>query len=104
NTIKALVRSKEVRDRATHRAQRRIWREHTYSHRAAKVLNAVGFTGQAHQITSRPSVSCIVSTNRPHQVEHVLKTFASQTGCEKQLVLLTHGFESEQAELRSRAR
>lgn len=104
NTIKALVRSKEVRDRATHRAQRRIWRNHTYSHRAAKVLDVAGFTEQAHQITSRPSVSSIVSTNRPHQVEHVLKTFAAQRDCEKQLLLLTHGFELKQGELRSRAR
>ena len=45
HTIRALVRSPELRDRATHLAQRRIWSQHTYAHRAAQVLEAVADRG-----------------------------------------------------------
>src|SRR5699024_6397803 len=41
-TLRALVRSKELRDRTVHLAQRRIWREHTYSHRAMTVMDSLG--------------------------------------------------------------
>src|SRR5699024_463584 len=34
HVVRALVRSRELRDRTVHRAQRRIWHEHTYAHRA----------------------------------------------------------------------
>ena len=103
HTIRALVRSPELRDRATHRAQRRIWADHTYSHRVHTVLSAVGLEEQAQKLVARPSVSALVSTNRPHQLRHVLETFASQRACDKQLVLLAHGFTADWTSLRSYA-
>src|SRR5699024_12056793 len=45
--VRALVRSRELRDRTAHRAQRRIWHEHTYTHRARQVLDAVGLGEKA---------------------------------------------------------
>lgn len=102
--LRALVRSPELRDRMVHRAQRRIWSEHTYAHRVEEVLQSVGLTHPGQGATlPRPSVSALVSTNRPHQLEHVLRTVAAQQGVSPELVLLTHGFEVEEAELRARA-
>ena len=89
-SLRALVNSPELRDRMVHTAQRRIWREHTYGHRVDEVLSAVGLTGHA---VPRPTVSALVSTNRPHQVEHVLRQLGAQEGVDLQVLLLTHGFE-----------
>src|SRR5690625_728750 len=47
HVVRALVRSRELRDRTVHRAQRRIWHEHTYAHRARQVLEAVGLADRA---------------------------------------------------------
>jgi len=103
HTIRALVRSKEIRDRATHRTQRRIWSEHTYSHRAAQIMGITGLTVERDRLLARSTVSAIVSTNRPHQMRHILRTFASQQECDKQLLLLAHGFEPEWEELKAEA-
>jgi hypothetical protein len=91
NTVRALVRSKELRDRATHLGQRRIWREHSYGSRAQQVLHDAGLVASA--LVQRPSVTALVSTNRPHQLDHVLRTVGAQAGIDLQLALLTHGFE-----------
>ncbi|MFI2565644.1 glycosyltransferase [Paenarthrobacter sp. NPDC018779] len=90
--MRALMRSPELNDRSVHLAQRRIWAEHTYAHRAEKVV------GLALPHRVRPvqpeSVSALVSTIRPHQLEHVFRTVGSQQGVDVELVLLTHGFKA----------
>ncbi|WP_235915398.1 glycosyltransferase family protein [Puerhibacterium puerhi] len=102
STIRALVRSPELRDRAVHRGQRRIWREHTYGARAQRVLHDVGLAA-APQVP-RPSVTALVSTNRPHRLDDVLRTVGAQRDVAVQLALLTHGFEDDEADLRVRAK
>jgi len=109
HVLRGLVNSPELRDRAVHRAQRRIWREHTYAHRALDVLRAAGLdagedagaedagagpdpASVARRLT-RPRVTVACSTNRPGQLEHVLEQVARQRGVELQLALLAHGFE-----------
>jgi len=104
HTIRALVRSPELRDRATHLAQRRIWSQHTYAHRAAQVLEAVGRPEDAHALLRRPSVTAIVSTNRPQQLDHVLATVGSQLGVTPQLALLAHGFEPDWHDVERKAK
>lgn len=89
-TLRALVNSPELRDRMMHSAQRRIWAEHTYTGRVDDVLGAVGLSEHA---TQQPTVSALVSSNRPQQVDHVLRTFAAQEEVEAELLLLGHGFE-----------
>lgn len=100
--IAALVRSPELNDRTVHLAQRKIWEGHTYSHRAAQILSAVGVP-EASARLELPGVSALVSTNRPHQIDHIFETFAGFEGIDVQLNLLTHGFEMLAAELRARA-
>ncbi|MFE4080488.1 glycosyltransferase [Paenarthrobacter sp. YIM B13468] len=91
DVIKALLRSPELNDRSVHLAQRQIWAEHTYAHRAEDVVRLVL---PARQKPVQPeTVSALVSTIRPHQLEHIFKTVGSQRGVEVELVLLTHGFK-----------
>ncbi|WP_343068437.1 glycosyltransferase family protein [Brachybacterium halotolerans] len=93
---RALVRSRELRDRTVHLAQRRIWREHTYTHRARQVLESVGLGERAGRAgiagdAGLPTVSVLAATNRPRQVEHLVSQVAQQI-VSPQLVLVTHGF------------
>jgi hypothetical protein len=98
-TLRALVRSPELRDRTVHLAQRRIWQEHTYTHRVGQVLAQAGLDSPVRA----PSVSALVSTNRPGQLAHVLAEVGGQVGVDVELVLLAHGFEPDVADLRARA-
>lgn len=102
NTIRALVRSEQLRDRSTHRGQRRIWREHTYGARVQSVLHSVGLAESP--VVPRASVTALVSTRRPHRMDQVLRTVGAQTGVPVQLALLTHGFVLDEADLRVRAK
>lgn len=102
HAVRALVRSSELRDRMVHRAQRRIWHEHTYTHRARQVLDAVGLGERAGDrgrvgTAGLPPVSVLAATNRPEQLDHVVARVARQVGVERQLLLVTHGFESPTA-------
>ncbi|BCW46626.1 glycosyltransferase [Arthrobacter sp. StoSoilB5] len=93
DVIKALLRSTELNDRSVHLAQRRIWAEHTYAHRAEEVVAAA--LPRRSQPVEPQTVSALVSTIRPQQLEHVFSTVASQRGVDVELVLLTHGFTPE---------
>lgn len=97
NILKMLTSSAEFNERVVHRAQRRIWNEHTYAHRAESVVRAVA--PEKSTPVKLPSVSALVSTIRPHQLEHVFQTVGSQQGVDLELILLTHGFEAAGAML-----
>ncbi|MGM1028338.1 MAG: glycosyltransferase family protein [Actinomycetota bacterium] len=101
-TMRALVRSPELRDRQVHLAQRHIWRQHTFSHRATQVLASVGLDDPG--AWQRPRVSVIAPTIRPHLVPGIIQTAARQTGVDVQLLLLLHGFDADDAELGRLAR
>ncbi|WP_257943854.1 glycosyltransferase family protein [Brevibacterium aurantiacum] len=98
-TLRALVRSKELRDRTVHLAQRRIWREHTYTHRAMTVMDSLGID---YVDPTPASVSAVVSTNRPEHLETILDTHAIQLHGNRELVIVTHGFDAP-ADLNGRA-
>ncbi|MEC3850809.1 CgeB family protein [Paenarthrobacter ureafaciens] len=97
DVIRALLRSPELNDRSVHLAQRRIWAEHTYAHRAEQVL-AAALPAKARPVQPE-SVSALVSTIRPQQLDHVFATIASQRGVDVELVLLTHGFTPDATEI-----
>ncbi len=101
-TLRALVRSPELRDRQVHLAQRHIWRHHTFSHRAAQVLESVGIADPA--APRRPRVSVIAPTIRPHLVPGIIETAARQVDVDVQLVLMLHGFDESDATLQALAR
>ena len=89
--IRTLVANEDLRDRVVHKAQRRIWSAHTYAHRAEAVVAAA--RPELSKPSVRPTVSALVSTFRPQQVESVFATVGSQRSVDVELVLLTHGFE-----------
>lgn len=99
-SLRALVRSPELRDRMVHLAQRRIWAEHTYSHRAMDVMDAIGIP---HASPFSSSVSAVVSTNRPDHLGAVIATHARQQHADRELILVAHGFRPP-ADLAARAR
>lgn len=102
NVLKMLTSSADFNERVVHKAQRRIWNEHTYAHRAESVVRAVAPEKSAP--VKLPSVSALISTIRPHQLEQVFQTVGSQQGVQLELILLTHGFEVAEARLAELAR
>lgn len=95
---RAFVQNPELNDRTVHLAQRKIWSAHTYEHRAEAVLAAAA--PQHHRPPARPSVSALVPTIRPYQLENVYRTLAAQQDVDVELILLTHGFEADAGTLR----
>ncbi|MGP9490381.1 glycosyltransferase family protein [Glutamicibacter sp. AOP5-A2-7] len=96
HAIRSIVRSPELRDRMVHRGQRKIWKNHTYAHRAEQVAEFAGIeipVRDALSMTTRPKVSAVVSTIRPHQLKHILATVGGQTDVDVELVLVAHGFK-----------
>ncbi|MHA6967387.1 glycosyltransferase family protein [Glutamicibacter bergerei] len=106
NAIRSIVQSPELRDRMVHLGQRRVWTEHTYAHRAREVEALVGLPQterSADSMTTRPKVTAVVSTIRPHQIDHILSTVASQINVDTELILVTHGFSIDQEEFEKKA-
>lgn len=88
--MRSLIRSPEYRDRKVHRAQRKIWENHTYRHRAISIMETMGIG----EIDEQPELcSFFISTNRPNNLPIAMANFYRQKVKKKELVLLTHGFE-----------
>lgn len=91
STIITMVNSPELRERMVHRAQRKIWNNHCYSHRARTLLKAVNLDSKAPVKPELISVIC--SSNRPENITHLLEQFARQVNVTHELILVTHGFK-----------
>lgn len=102
HTLRAVLNSSQARDRMVHSAQRKIWNHHTYAHRADKILSAVDLKVKS-PFLAPPSVSAIVSTYRPNFVRNAIESVAKQKDVDTELILLTHGFEEVEKELRAYA-
>ncbi|MCU1537989.1 MAG: glycosyl transferase family 2 [Humibacillus sp.] len=98
--LRALLQHPEHRDRLGLRAHRRVLDAHRYEHRVGTVLESVGLCAPVRDT----SVSAVVPSMRPGQVDHVLDVVAAQSHPQVQLVLVAHGFEVDEHDLRARAR
>jgi hypothetical protein len=98
DAMRLMLRSPETRERQVHAAQRRIWTQHTYSHRAATVMQHLGLPVPGNWL--EPPVSVICSTNRPANFRMILENFTRQAYPNKQLLIATHGFEVQKEQLR----
>jgi len=65
----------------------------TFAWRRA-IAARVGVAGPEH-----PSVSILLATKRPHQVLHAIRQVKHQRGVEVEVVLATHGFEFDAADV-----
>ena len=99
--VRALVADPDLRARLVHRGQRELWRAHTYAHRVDTVLSSLGID---HEPTRLPSASVIVSTVRPHRLDHLLDRVAAQRDVDLELLVATHGFEAPDLVARARER
>jgi Glycosyl transferase family 2/Glycosyl transferases group 1 len=103
--IVARLNQSELRDREALRLHRAVLAHHTYAHRVDQVLAKLGQPGAAG---SRPalsrSVSAVVPTNREHEIANILDNIARQAHDETELVLVLHGLDLKQDEVRAQAR
>ncbi|WP_354190458.1 glycosyltransferase [Arthrobacter sp. UYCu712] len=90
--LRKLTSNSDFNERVVHKAQRRIWREHTYAHRAESIVRAVA--PERCRPIGLPSVSALVSTSRPQQLGQIFQTVGDQSDVDLELVLLTRGFEA----------
>lgn len=97
--IASLLADPDARARLVHAGQRELWKAHTYSHRVDAVLAAVGLP---HEPTRLPSVSIMLATKRPHQLDHALAMVAAQRDVDAELLVATHGFEASDLAYRAR--
>jgi hypothetical protein len=99
--VAVLATQPEYRDRATHLAHRAVLDGHTFADRARALLDAAG----APATPAGPrTVSVVVPTNRPHELDNVLDNVARQKHVEAELIVVAHGIEVDTALLRARAR
>lgn len=89
--IESLVRSPISRDVMVHKAQRTIWENHTYSHRAAQLLGVIGFESD-NSVTQKPRVSVIMPTMRPENLDFAIEQIRAQLGVDLEILVATHGF------------
>lgn len=97
SAIESLVRSPNLRDRMVHRAQRNIWENHTYTHRAELMLSKLGLD-TSNSVTHKPRVSVIMPTMRPELFESALAQIQAQEGVELEVLVATHGFKATERE------
>ena len=97
--VAALTAHAELRDRMGLHALRAVHDEHLTTHRVDAVLGRLGLPP-----APTPTVSAVVPTVRPENVEHVVRTLAAQRHPAVELVLVAHGIELDEGRVRSLAR
>ena len=97
--IVARLHQTELRDREALVQHRAVLAGHTYAHRVDEVLAALG---SEPPVRDR-SVSAIVPTNRAHEIDSVLANVGRQAHDDVELVLVLHGLDVPEADLRARA-
>lgn len=99
--VAARLWQRELAEREGLVAARAVRAGHTFRHRAQEIARRAG----AAQGPPDRSVSVIVPTNRPHELDNIIANVARQAENEHgrvQLVLVLHGLDVDQAELHAR--
>lgn len=95
----ARLSQEELVAREGHLLQRAVLAGNTAGHRAQQLLTASGVRCPA----SQRSVSAVIPTNRPHEIDNILTNVGRQTLQDRELVLVLHGVDIPEAEIRSQA-
>lgn len=106
--VVARLHQPELREREGLRLQRAVFAGHTYRQRVDEILASLPGSRDSRGVTSPTagvagSVSAIVPTNRLHEIDNVLANAGRQAHRDLELVLVLHGIQLDQAELRERA-
>ena len=104
----ARLQQPELRDREGLRLRRAVLDGHTWAHRGAEIAGAVGLDSGSPGLARLDrrgdrSVSAIVPTNRTHELDNVFANLALQRHTDLELVLVLHGLDVDEGELRKRA-
>jgi hypothetical protein len=94
-----LMKDADLRDRTGHLAMREVFGKHLYGHRAESVLSAAGVPSPRRD----RSISVILPTNRPEQIDHAIAQVAGQVHRPLQLVLVLHGVPADGVADKARA-
>ncbi|WP_235585520.1 glycosyltransferase family protein [Serinicoccus chungangensis] len=98
--LASLVQHEELRARIGLKAHRRVMREHTYGQRVNRVLSVLGIPTK---VPDR-SVSMVIPTRRPDMMENVISFASSQSLKDKEVVIVLHGFDVNEDNVRGRMR
>lgn len=101
--VAARVWQDELRDREGLRLARAVYRGHTFADRADEIARAAGLGVRRR----RSSVSAVVPTNRPHELDNVFANIARQAHAADggvELVLVLHGLDVKVPEIEARAK
>ncbi|WP_435202035.1 glycosyltransferase [Janibacter sp. GS2] len=98
--IVARVHQQELVAREGLRLQRTVLAGHTGAHRARELAGAAGLTVPA---ITPPTISAVVPTNRAHELDNVFANLGRQDHAALELVLVLHGLDTDDADLRRRA-
>ncbi|PQZ83530.1 glycosyltransferase [Arthrobacter sp. MYb222] len=101
--IRSIVQSPELRDRIVHLGQRKIWKNHTYAHRAQLIQDLAGVKVSSvpqSSMAARPKISVVVSTIRPQQLNHIFETVGRQKDVDIELILVAHKFKLSSYDLK----
>jgi hypothetical protein len=93
--LKPDLTSELRREEHSIRLRRAALREHSVVAWRSRVAAAAGVRFQAY-----PSVSILLATKRPHQLEFVLKQIRKQQGVDIELVLAAHGWQPDAGRVR----
>jgi hypothetical protein len=94
--IHILLNQPEHRDRLALRAHRQVFDQHLYTYRVRQVLDAVGIADSA---PSGSTISAVVPSKRPKQLYNVMAFIGGQVHDDLELILVTHGFVVDAAEI-----
>ena len=99
--VVARLNQRELVDREALEQRRAVLAQHTFGHRARSLLGAVG---RSEPEPAVPTVSAVVPTNRAHELDNVFANVGRQAHRAVELVLVLHGLDLDEADLRARAR
>ncbi|MEZ4579735.1 MAG: glycosyltransferase, partial [Desulfobacterales bacterium] len=81
------------RDRMAHLGWRKVFQEHTFSHRIRKICMNIGID---HGWIEYPMVSMVTPTKRCEQLQRCLETYEKQSYPDKELILVYNGNPTSQ--------
>ncbi|MEN3122766.1 glycosyltransferase [Janibacter sp. LM] len=96
----ARVNQEELVAREGLRLQRAVLAGHTGAHRARELATAAGLEVPA---ITPATISAVVPTNRTHELDNVFANLGRQDHPAVELVLVLHGLDTDDADLRRRA-
>jgi spore maturation protein CgeB len=97
--VKALLRSPETNDRLAVAGLRAVFSAHRYSDRLEDVLRLIGRA----TVSDPATVSILAPTNKPGAWKGALASVARQNYPDVELVMLVHGLEEDEGEIRDAA-